>query len=69
MTQKQMILRYMEDHGSISTMEAYNDLGITRLAARISEMITDGHRIAKETETSFNRFGDKVSYTRYRKAM
>ena len=38
MTQDERILEYIEEHGSISPMEAWNDLGITKLATRVSYM-------------------------------
>ena len=38
MTQNQRILKYMEDFGSISTLEAFKELGVTRLASRIHEI-------------------------------
>ena len=68
MTQQQRILQYMRDFGSISPMEAFRDLGITKLATRISEMTRDGQAVAKQMETSQNRYGDTVRYMRYRLA-
>jgi len=44
MTQKQKILEYMRYHEGISTYKAFQ-MGITRLAARISELRADGHNI------------------------
>ena len=65
MTQHQRILQYMDDFGSISPMEAFSDLGITKLATRISEMIRDGYRIEKRMVNGQNRYGEKVSFMRY----
>lgn len=42
MTQKQRILKYLNDFGTITPMQAFHDLGITKLATRISEMKKDG---------------------------
>ena len=69
MTQKEMIVRYMDDFGSITTMEAFSDLGITRLASRIHELVRSGLQIKKEIVTSKNRYGEDVHYTRYSKAV
>ena len=69
MTQKDRIRKYMQDNGSISPMEAINEFGITKLATRISEMIRDGEKIQKTLETSLNRYGEKVTYMRYKKAV
>ena len=65
MTQRERIINYMVDYGSISPMEAFADLGITKLATRISEMIADGYIIKKERVESKNRYGDTVHFTRY----
>lgn len=64
MTQNQRILKYMDDFGSISTLEAFKELGVTRLASRIHE-ISKAYPIKKQTETSMNRYGEPVHYTRY----
>lgn len=69
MNQHERILKYLDDFGSISTMEAFRDLGITKLSTRISEMIQRGERIDKRTEASVNRYGEKVHFTRYRRAV
>ena len=50
MTQHERILKYIEDFGSISPMEAFTDLGITKLATRISEMRRAGIEIAGEMQ-------------------
>ena len=65
MNQKQLILQYIDDFGSISPMEAFVDLGITKLSTRIGEIIRDGESISKHTEHSKNRYGKRVHYTRY----
>lgn len=69
MTQQQAkIYGYIQRFGSISPMEAFVDLGITKLATRISEMIRDGVGIEKELVNGYNRFGDKVHFMRYKLA-
>ena len=67
MTQRERILQYIDDFGSISPMEAFTELGVTKLATRVSEMIRDGERISKTMEVSTNRYGEPVHYTRYRR--
>ena len=69
MSQKERISAYMEKHGGITSREAVIDLGIARLAARIAEMIEAGEKIIKVTETSENRYGERVRYTRYKKVV
>lgn len=65
MTQNCRVLRYMEDFGSITQLEAIEQLGVMRLASRISDLRGLGIAIKKETVSSKNRYGDKVSYAKY----
>ena len=65
MNQYEKIMMYMKDFGSISPMEAFKDLGITKLATRISEMRADGMEFDQRMESAKNRYGDKVRYMRY----
>ena len=66
--QQKLILDYIAAFGSISPMEAFNDLGITKLATRISEMKMIGIQFGQGYESRENRFGKSVRYMRYRKA-
>ena len=68
MTQKERILKYLDDFGSISPLEAMRDLGVMRLGARIWELIREGWPIVKETESAKNRYGQTTRYARYRRA-
>ena len=63
--QHERILRFMDEHGSITPMEAFSELGITKLSTRIGEMIESGISIEKHREKGRNRFGEKVNYMRY----
>ena len=65
MTQREMILQYIEDFGSITPMQAFADLGITKLATRISEMRKDGMSFNIETVSGRNRYGKPTHYARY----
>lgn len=65
MTQKQRILEYVKEFGSISRREGFMDLGITELSSRIGELEAIGYRFDRKTEVSKNRYGDETSYTRY----
>ena len=69
LTDQQMdILCYIYEFGSISPMEAFSDLGITKLSTRISEMRVMGIQFDQNFEGRENRFGKKVRYMRYRRA-
>ena len=65
MTQTEKIVKYMRDFGSITTMQAFLDLGVTRLASRISELEKSGVAISREFVDGRNRYGEKVRYKRY----
>ncbi len=65
MTQREQIIDYLQRFKTITPMEAYGDLGITKLATRISEMRRDGMEFKIETVKRKNRFGRTVRYARY----
>lgn len=65
MTQGERIIAYVKEFGSISSLEAFKDLGITRLSARIFDLEDKGIRFDRKTEEVENRYGEKVRYTRY----
>ena len=65
MTHYDRIIAYMERFGSITTYEAFADLGETKLTTRISDLRKRGVKIAQREETGENRFGDPVRYMRY----
>lgn len=68
-TQAERILTYIDEHGSITPMDAFKDLGITRLAARIHDLRRDGFSISGEMVEEENRFGEKVRFMSYRRAV
>jgi len=66
MTQKELILKYIEDFGSISSYEAYVDLGITQLATRIKELKGQGFVFVTEWANGKNRYGKPVKFKKYK---
>jgi len=64
-SQKERVLKYIEDFGSISSFEAYRDLGITQLGARIWELKKDGYDIKTRWKALYNRYLEKVTYKEY----
>ena len=59
------VLQYLEDFGSITSLDAFKDLGDTRLAATIFQLRKKGYDIISETQTSVNRYGDNVHFAKY----
>lgn len=66
MTHKEKVLKYLRLYGAITPQEALASFGCMRLAARIHELREDGHTITAETVQGVNRFGEPVTFTRYR---
>ena len=59
MTQEQQVYDYIKNHGSITTMDAFMDLRITRLSAQIFNLkeelkVEDKERIVDEWEYGEN---------------
>lgn len=69
MTQCQRVLQYMADFGSITTLQAYNDLGVTRLASRIHDLKRMGYEIKRETASFKNRYGETCYCAVYKRAV
>lgn len=67
-TQRARVLRHLENHGSITTWQAYSRYSITRLSAVIFDLIhKDDIKIdCSERLTVKNRYGEKVSCTKYK---
>lgn len=65
-TQCERILKYMEDFGSVNPQQAVADLGVYRLAARISDLRRRGHKIASRNVKAKNRYGEPVRFAEYR---
>lgn len=59
-----MVLDCIREFGSITPLDAFKDLGATRLAAVIFELKEDGHDIHTERDRSKNRFGQPTRYAR-----
>ena len=66
MTQKDLVLRYITDFGSITPMQAFSDLGITKLATVVSNLrLKDGMQFKIEAVKGKNRYGKPIRYARY----
>lgn len=65
MNQYTLILDYIKKHKSITPFDAFEHLGITKLATRISELRGKGIDIKDIWEKGVNRFGEEVKYKRY----
>lgn len=64
-TQCERIVRYMNEFGCITPLDALSDLGVMRLASRISDLRKAGVPIKKEMVSAKNRYGETVHFARY----
>ena len=65
MSQCEMIIKYLNDFGSITTFESYEQLGITRLPSRIWDLKQKGYDFEEEWISKKNRYGKSVSFKKY----
>ena len=65
-TQNERILEYLDKFGSITQLDALRDLGIMRLASRISDLRRLGYPITSTMEAVKNRFEEPCYIKRYR---
>lgn len=64
-TQCERIRKYLKDFGSITQLQALSDLGIMRLASRISEMRQAGEAIEDRIIEVKNRYGETCRIKEY----
>lgn len=64
-TQAQLVLEYMKEFGSITPLEAIQDLGVYRLSARIADLKKKGFSIQTKMEKVPNRRQKMSKIARY----
>lgn len=62
---KARLLTHFEKYGSITSMEAIEKYGITRLAARIKDLRDLGYDITTLMMDGQNRYGEATRYAKY----
>jgi len=65
-SQNERVLEYMKEHDGITSLQAYEKLGVTRLSARIKDLRTQGNIIFSDPVEVENRFGDMCEVSMYR---
>ena len=66
MTQTQAIISHLVKYGSITSMEAFEKYGATRLSSIIFTLRKRGYMIINKDHETTNRFGGKVNYAEYK---
>lgn len=64
-TQKQRLLAYLKQYGSITALEALRDLGIMNIKGRIWDL-RKNHKIKTEWVDVINRWGGTSRVAKYR---
>ena len=64
-TTQSRVFEYMNEFGSITSLQAFVDLGESRLSARIWELKAKNINISSEMVEVTNRFGEKRHVKRY----
>ena len=65
MTKTQAVLEWLQTHASISSMEAIQSFGATRLSAIIFNLREKGYNIETVWCEGVDRFGNKMRFARY----
>lgn len=65
MGQKELVLDYMREYGSITGLLAVTDLGVMKLSNRIGELESDGHSIRHDWDKGTDRRGKPTRFVRY----
>lgn len=64
-SQADRILQFIKENGSITRLQAANEVGAFELSARIVGLEHDGYTFLKDPITVKNRYGDSVRVIRY----
>lgn len=64
-TQAERVLAYIRQFGSIDQLEALRDLGVMRLASRVSDLRKQGYNIVGKREAVLNRYEETCYIKRY----
>lgn len=64
-TTQSRVFEYMNEFGSITSLQAFVDLGESRLSARVFELREKGIKISSEMIEVENRFHEKRHVKRY----
>ena len=65
MNKTKAVLGWLKTYTSISSLEAFENLGVTRLSAIIFNLRKRGYVIETVTVETVDRFGNKVRFARY----
>lgn len=64
-TARDRVLDHLKKYKTITSWEAIQNYGITRLSEYIRQLRVDGYVIASNWTENINRYGDRVRYVIY----
>ena len=64
-TQTTEVLKYMQTHKGITSIQAIEKFGATRLSDIIFRLRKEGYEIETESITKKNRYGHTTTFARY----
>lgn len=65
MGKKERLLKYLEEHGSITSFEAFTELFDTRLSDTIWRLEKDGYSFKRELIKKIGYLGKPITFYRY----
>ena len=65
-TQRGEVLKYLQTHKGITSMQAFEKFGATRLSAIIFDLKRKGYNIVTIMRDGENRYGESVRFAEYR---
>lgn len=65
LNQTTAVLNHLKEHKTITSFEAFERFGVTRLSDKIYNLRKKGIGITSKDTQTVNRFGDKVTYATY----
>lgn len=63
--QRGAVLQYFKENGSLTSMEAFEKFGATRLAAIVFDLRCKGHIIETHDMAGKNRYGETCIFAKY----
>lgn len=64
-SQTEDVIRFMKEEGSITSKDAIEEFGATRLSSIIFSLRKQGYDIETHMEVGINRYGRTMEYARY----
>ncbi len=65
LSQNDRVIEFFQGGGSLTTLNAWQELGISRLAARVYDLRCMGHKITSTQVPVYNQFDEKCMVAEY----